>query len=104
MLKQIVFIGSLIIVAILFVSYFYKTPICPQDFKDPNKRFTSFFEWEKEFRKNNPNSDIPTLTKSRKDFYTENNCKEAQIEPHYEGVENDAISQQLLNIIENYHL
>ncbi len=102
MFKQITLVTFLIVI-VISLSYIYK-PICPQDFKDPNERFASFFEWEKEFRQDNPNADIPALSKARKDFYTEYNCKEATQEPYYDGIESGVMSQQLLNIIENYNL
>lgn len=88
------------------VIFIYKPnkPICPQDFKDSNERFASFFEWEKEFRNNTPNAEISVLAKARKDFYIEHKCKEITQEPHYEGIEDGVISQQLLNIIENYNI
>lgn len=100
--KKTILITILTLGTLVFV--YLNKPICPQDFRDPNERFTSFFEWEKEFRKNNPNTEISALAKARKDFYIKHKCKEATQEPHYEGIESGAMSQQLLNIIENYNL
>lgn len=82
-------------------------PICPFDFIDRSERFKSFTEWEKEFRKNNPNGDISDLVKARKQFYIENNCKEAPERPipkDYGIEQTDETTQELLDIIENYNL
>jgi|SRR3989344_5776926 len=102
---QIVLI-FLFIAGVLFVNYAYKPKnrVCPQDFINPSERFDSFFEWEKEFRQNNPKAGMPELKEARKDFYIEHNCKEPLFEPHYDNIERDAEQQQFLNIIENYNL
>ena len=84
-----------------------KKSTCPFDFKDRNERNSSFVEWEKEFRKNNPSANISDMAKARKQFYIENNCKEATERPmpkDYGIEQTDQTTQQLLDIIENYNL
>jgi len=52
-------------------------PICPDDFKDPEQEVAAFDEWAKDFMYKNPTATIKEFSKARRDFYLENNCKEA---------------------------
>lgn len=82
-------------------------PICPDDFIDRSERFKTFIEWEKQFRTNNQNTNVSELVKARKQFYIDNNCKEATQRPiprDYGIEQTGETTQQLLDIIENYNL
>lgn len=76
-LKNLPFLGLLMAVLVGINRFYPDNPVCPDDFKDSEQKITSFSEWVKDFAKKYPNATNSDLSKARRNFYIEHNCKEA---------------------------
>lgn len=106
-LRNLLFLALFTAILVGISQIYRNNPVCPFDFVERTERYNSFVQWEKEFRKNNPNANIPDMAKARKQFYVDNNCKEATERPvpkDYGIKQADETTQKLLDIIENYNL
>jgi hypothetical protein len=66
-----------LLLAALFLRDIEKEPICPDDFTNSEEKIAAFEEWVNNFYDNNPNAPLSDFSEARRDFYIENDCKEA---------------------------
>lgn len=50
---------------------------CPQDYENSDEKIAAFEKWTNDFYDKNPNASLGDFSEARKDFYIQNNCKEA---------------------------
>ena len=73
-LRNLLFLGLLILIMVGINKTYPINPVCPDDFKDSNAKIASFSEWVKDFTEKYPNATNSDLSKARREFYVKNNC------------------------------
>lgn len=76
-LRNLLFLGLLVLILVGINRFYPNNPICPDDFENTKKRTVEFQKWIDNFYENNPNTSSNEAMESRRNFLARNNCKKA---------------------------
>lgn len=76
-LRNLLFLGLLVLILVGINRLYPNNPICPDDFENIKKRTVEFQKWIDNFYEDNTNASTNDTMEYRRNFLAKNNCKKA---------------------------
>ncbi len=75
-LRNLLFLGILIVILVGISRFYPNNPICPFDFTDKGEYIKDLGSWLDDYYRKNPNTTKENVLKARMDFLLESGCVE----------------------------